>query len=218
MAEITVREVDILAECAWSFRTSQPIWNNSTFDPFPAYAHNLAVAARTALDVAGKCPPRWDVTVNLADREEVGRTNGYADISQWVDGEWVDNAITGLIVLSGKRIPPQPALTRYLVAHEYGHQVWWMLNQARGESNLRDERLIGEYARVRGLPSDSDRSGSGGRWHDSAQEIMACDFRILVCGIESEYWPHPGVPYPSDVAGLDGWWREAVEAISEPVG
>ena len=38
----------------------------------------------------------------------------------------------GLICLAGKRIPPHPAMTRYLMGHEYGHGVFYHLARLRG--------------------------------------------------------------------------------------
>ncbi|MGI8334376.1 hypothetical protein ACRYCC_30870 [Actinomadura scrupuli] len=49
-------------------------------------------------------------------------------------------------------------------------------------------------------------AGAGGTWYDGIHEIWACDFRILVCQVETEYWPHPGVPRPEEARGLAGWW------------
>jgi hypothetical protein len=174
----------------------------------------------TAEHVAGWCPPVWDVDLYIADREETGRTNAWSTVHE--DGRyegdtWVKDPPIGLIVLSGKRTPPHPALTRHLVAHEYGHNVEWMVNYTRGVG-LHDDSLAREYAEMRGLPDSALHHGTGGRWHDSVHEILACDFRIVVCDIEPEYWPHPGIPHPDRVDELDGWWADAVNALTAAQG
>lgn len=216
--EIIVRPLDVLAESTWSWNTSLPTWDGSTFDPFPAYPHGLDLVTRTAAEVAQVCPPLWDVDLMVADREETGRTNAHTHVEHrghYEGDDWVSGPPRGLIVLAGKRIPPHPAMTRHLVAHEYGHQVQRMLTHRRDRPHLEDDAVLREYAAARGLPESSVRYGSGGRWHDAAGEIFACDFRILACGIETEYWPHPGVARPETVPGLDTWWDGAIKELQE---
>lgn len=215
---IIVSEVDVCAEADWRFRDSRPHWGpqrrsgSGVFDPFPAYAHPLAVVEEAAKFVEQMCPPLWDVELYVTDREEEGRSNGYSNLHEgqsYVDGEWVKDTPVGLIVLSGKRVPPHPSVTWYLVGHEYGHNVEWMLSIARGAKHGHDEALIAEYAKARGLPEAVMHHGSGGRWHDSVHEIFACDFRILVCDVESSYWPHPGIPHPHET-DISDWWGDAL--------
>lgn len=223
MAEIIVREVHPATEGVWSFRDSTVMWRHGrygsagTFDPFPAYRHDVQVVRHTAEQVAQMVPPLWDVELFVADREEVGRSNGYSNVHQEGHsddaGRWVRDSPTGLIVLSGKRIPPHPAVTRYLVAHEYGHNVEWMINHVRGgDKALQSDVTVEAYAKLRGLPVPI-HAGSGGRWHDSAAEVFACDFRILVCQVEPEFWPHPGVPHPRDLPDLWPWWKRALDDL-----
>lgn len=219
MSTILVRDLDVMADADWSFRDSQPRWSHrlhvalATFDPFPGYPHQADDVRAAAAHVEAMCPPTWDVELYVADREEVGRSNGFSTYhagGHYENGEWVQGSPTGLIMLSGKRIPPHPAVTRYLVAHEYGHNVEWMLQVARG-AQIHGSEVMAEYGALRGL---SAHHGSGGRWHDSAHEVFACDFRILVCGVEPEFWPHPGVPRP-EAAGVpvEAWWAEAAEQL-----
>jgi len=210
---ITVHKLAIIDEAQWSFREREPRWGDGTWDPFPAYPHDLAVAIEAAAHVQRYCPPLWHVEMYLADREETGRSNGYSNVNQPQhrndDGTWVKDPPVGLIVLSGKRIPPHPAMTRYLVAHEYGHNLAWMLGHVRG-ANLYDDDLMQDYAAMRALPPDGVHHGSGGRWHDSLHEVFACDFRIHVAGVEPEFWPHPGIARPERVDQLDAWWQQAL--------
>lgn len=222
MGELRVAELDVMRDAVWQFNDSAPHWRHgrfgvsATFDPFPAYGHRLDVVTETAELVARLVPPLWDVELYSADREEVGRSNGFSsthlDGHYGNDGKWLRDAPTGLILLSGKRIPPHPAMTRYLVAHEYGHHVQYMLNQLRG-SSVHDDDWIKEYAEVRGLPPVVHH-GSGGRWHNSIIEVFACDFRIVVCGIETEHWPHHGIARPEEVPALAPWWEQALGELA----
>lgn len=222
MSEPTIRvhALDVMARAHWSFGDGRPFWqgrpygSRTTFDPFPAYPHDLSVVRRAVSHVTTCQRPLWDVDLYVADREEVGRTNGHSNaMHEYVyddDGRRTDTAEKiAYIVLSGKRIPPHPAMTRYLVGHEYGHHIEWMLNHVRGAKHLHDDELIREYADLRGLPKESLHHGEGGNWHDSATEIFACDFRIICCDVEAEFWPHLGVARPEEVPGLDDWWLTA---------
>lgn len=217
-----------VTDYAWSFRREtgpsfrpciDGVWAGGStveVDPTPAYAHDAQVLTDAVTYTEGCFPLRWDVHLFSADREEWGRSNGHSNLlNGYRDSDYV--RLGGLIFLSGKRIPPHPAMTRHLVAHELGHNVEWMLQDARGEKDFSDT-LIREYAEMRGLPEASVHHGSPGTWHDSATEIFACDFRIVVCGVEREYWPHPGVPRPETAPNLHDWWGEArslVTAITE---
>jgi hypothetical protein len=218
--QVTLTVLDVLAEAVWDFRDGRPHWRepasghpSGTFDPFPGYRHDEATA-RAALDVVTRAwPPAWDIGVYLADREDTGRTNGYSHLhvpTRREGDQWVEGQPAGLILLSGKRVPPHPAMTAYLVGHEYGHHVEWSLNQ-RDRKPLTSDAAARRYLTVRGLDDSALFHGDGGRWHTSVHEILACDFRVLIAGLEPGFWPHPGVPRPEDVPGLAYWWDEQQE-------
>jgi len=223
MPQVAVKLVDIMSSSRWEFRDTGPTWQHPVYgggrakwDPFPCYRHEMDAAIAAAEHVARVCPPPWPVTIYLADLEETSRTNAYSylhETGHYEDGTWVDDEPSGLIMLAGKRIPPHPAVTAYLIGHEYGHQAEWMINFAAGRERLHSPLAARDYIKVRGLPDEADHHGSGGAWHDSVHEILACDFRILACGLEPGYWPHPGVPRPEDIPGLPAWWEETLAAI-----
>jgi hypothetical protein len=210
---IIVREVNVPEEGTWHFEESHLMWRDKTgrgshFDPFPAYPHDIEIARNWAKHVSEMLPPLYDVNLYVTNREVVARTNGHSNAYEGghydEDDEWVRDSPSGVIVLSGKRIPPHPAMTRYLVGHEYGHNVEWMINHLRGEKTIHASGLINEYAEMRGF--DSTHNGTGGRWHDSIHEVFACDFRILVCGVEPNFWPHPGIEKPTLLPHVVSWW------------
>jgi hypothetical protein len=221
---IIVHELDVMASATWGFDHGVPSWTptrhgyRTTFDPCPGYAHDLDTVRRAAEHVEARVPLLWPVNLYVADREPTARSNGHSNVhadGHYEGDEWVKDPPSGLILLAGKRIPPHPAMTRYLVAHEAGHNVEWMLVSLRdGVKHLHDGGLMREYVGARGLSPESLHHGECGTWHNSATEIFACDFRILVCGVELEFWPHPGVPRPENVDGLGDWWRDAVNRLA----
>jgi len=114
------------------------------------------------------------------------------------------------IILSGKRIPIHPAMTRYLISHEYGHAVESYLREVM----LGDADKIGEfrdmYSKVRGLKSiPGDYTATS--WASSPGEIFANDFRILACGLEAEFWPHPSVAHPHKSKPAQKFWDEVMK-------
>jgi hypothetical protein len=207
-----------MAEARWEFRDNDALtWREpgtgrtvARFDPFPCYPHDWTAADRELAAVAARWPLPWDLNVWLADRETISRTNGFSclarDHTRRDDED--DDGPAGTIVLNGKRIPPHPAVTRYLIGHEYGHHAQWSINWRNGAPYACTGDAAREYAKIRNLPDSALEHADGGRWHASVHEIMACDFRVLVCEIEPDYWPHPGTCPPHMAEGLQAWWDE----------
>ncbi len=178
-------------------------------DPFPCYSHDRQIAADVAAMVEMAFPIAYPVDYYLLEFEETGRTNGFADkvdvydcnLAKYVHWE-------AGIVLIGKRIPPHPAMTRYLVAHEYGHAAQWWLEKLRGiDSNKSTTDLDLEYMRLR--PGSNNDYGAR-RWHANVGELIANDFRIAVCGVEEEFWPHSNFPHTREVPDVLEFWEKAV--------
>lgn len=208
-------------ELSWSFDGSHPTVplgehggyaTSEQVDPFPAYSHNYALAKNELQRVANAFPIAWPVTLYLLPYECIGRTNAFASASVFdYDKPLSTPAPNGdeyerrpFIVFSGKRIPIMPAMTRYLAAHEYGHIVEDWIAAQRG---IKDHVLIREYADMRKMFFPKSY---GGGWHLTPGEVFANDFRVLVCGAETEFWPHL-VPNPLEVPCVIDWWNKASE-------
>lgn len=182
-------------------------------DPFPAYMHDLALVRQTATEVETAFPIESPVSIVVLDRESIKRTNGECSILWRYMGDNEPRQWAAAISLWGKRIPPHPAMTRYLVAHEYGHAVARVLADRRGDEEL--DGLYTEYRRVRNL-ARAPSHGNGGTWHQAVAEVFANDFRILVAKAESEFWPHAGIPRPEMMTAVQEFWQEAVRFSLSP--
>ena len=222
--------VQVISDISWSFRdhgtgaasVSPKVGTRYSasieVDPFPGYGHHSGRVLTTLerVEAAFPLPEPFAPTYFLLEHEVVSRTNGQQGIE--IDYNWTppeddpkDDAHQrpwhGYVVLSGKRIPPHPAMTRYLVAHEYGHVVEDWLIRGRREP-VYSRTLLNEYAELRGV--DPSISAGGRTWHLAIQEIFACDFRVLVAKIEREFWPHPGIERPEELPKIRAWWRRQV--------
>lgn len=183
-------------------------------DPTPGYAHDVKLACEI-LDVCEKAlPVPIPPTVYVLGFDDLGRTNGQTSYD--CDYDKKDEHGRGqrlhFIKLYGKRIPPHPAVTRYLVAHEYGHVVEDVIAFRLFKSESADQELLTEYAKIRGLERPSYYGP--GTWHATPGEVFANDFRILVAGVEKEFWPHPGIQRPEECFAARGWWDAQLEAFA----
>lgn len=219
MSDLHVHEV-IDRDLCWPFNGAGPAFpvidgsytRSEKVDPFPCYAHSAGLVRAELGRAASLFPLPFAVHVYVSHFETEGRTNahaspGYDYQAEMVNGEYPIG--TGTIVLSGKRIPLHPAMTRYLVSHEYGHLVEYYLKR----KGLLD---LDEYSRLRGIPAEQPAYG-GRTWHLTRGEIFANDFRIVVCSREPEFWPHE-VPHPTDLRQLVEWWAAARKAVEHTLG
>lgn len=180
------------------------------FDPFPCYTHPLSCVETLAVQVEETFPIPFDVYIFNFSLEPLCRTNGMActNVIDYSYDDLTKRTFDGVICLYGKRIPLHPAMTRYLVSHEYGHIVDEYLCVRKGlESNGLDK----EYAKMRGISENSNYGGK--KWHTNMGEIIANDFRIAITGTESEFWPHE-CKHPSEDKNVLDWWAEAKEKYS----
>lgn len=176
-------------------------------DPFPAYAHDVDLVKRELAKVVRVFPIGVPVIVNVLERESPERTNGHCEIVyDYSDTKKTPYPWAARIVFWGKRIPPHPAMTRYLVAHEYGHAVAEYITRQRGEAGT--TKLYREYRRLRPRATRTPGYYGPGSWHASTCELFANDFRILIAGVEAEFWPHAGFARPEKVAGIRAFWRK----------
>lgn len=184
-------------------------------DWFPCYAHKREDVVKTAQLVEEVFPMPIAPHYYMLTREHIDRTNGSAHQSYIYDRDDPnkENSIIpgrtdyeSFILLSGKRIPLHPAMTRYLVAHEYGHLVDQWISFVNDESFGSYSKFHSEYEKVRGI--HADKAYGGRRWHKSTGEIIANDFRVLIAGVETEFWPHDEVPRPELLSGVKEFWNE----------
>jgi hypothetical protein len=199
------------ADIQWSFNDGKPrvkVGYLTEIDPFAAYPHDVRLVRESLRATEHAFRAAHPPTIFVLHHEALARTNGWAQPETEYDADTGKSArAPGYIVLSGKRIPPHPAVTRYVVPHEYGHHVQYEVQDRRG-MELHGNGILPEYAQVRGLDYDAHSAYGGGCWHSNIGELFANDFRILVADAETDFWPHPGFKRPERVKGLAAWWKE----------
>jgi hypothetical protein len=175
-----------------------------TVDPFPCYSHDIELVRRCAEEAEERFRIGFKTFWFTLPMEASGRTNGAAT-DNTIKYKGDEKSWDGVIYLSGKRIPLHPGMTRYLCFHEYGHIVDnWICYKRKLEHSGFDN----EYAQMRGI--ENFKGYGGRRWHKNVGEVIANDFRIAVCGIEPEFWPHPGIEHPNNVPAVHDWWYKAM--------
>lgn len=206
MAE-ALMEVFLARDVKWQYEHEHPFYQITPHsyewvDPMPAYAHSAHVVHGTLEHCKTVFPPVTDMTVAVISHESRGRTNGWSSKDYYGDKPW-----HAVVCLSAKRIPIHPAMSRYVTAHEYGHHVHWWLEHLRG---LEENEMYDEYAKIRNV---RNIPGTPGQWHKAVGEVFACDFRILLAGVELEYWPHPGIERPDSLATdhpVRQFWKDVI--------
>lgn len=195
----------------WCFRDGAYVLERNTIgsyqtrtkvDPTPGYAHDKQLVKQLLAKVAAAFPIGWPVSLNILSYETFERTNGWASTNSTYSKP---PRFEGAITLAGKRIPPHPAVTRYLVAHEYGHLVDRWICKQRGLADGQD--FDQEYRELRGVKRA--KYYGPGQWHAETGELIANDFRILVAESEPEFWPHPGFARPETLPAVVDWWHRA---------
>lgn len=193
--------------------------------PEPCYTHDEAMVVDLIAQCEAVCPlnPEHDAVLALLPHEFIGRNNGYtnchslywrSDRTKWEDDYVDENGEAGkrggiehTIAICGKRIPPMPSMTRYLVAHEYGHAAFNHKRWTLGFDDRGADELEKIYMRMRGQPDYSETQETAGLndWHLQIGEIVANDFRATIMHKETEYWPHL-VPTLHRESVVAQWW------------
>jgi hypothetical protein len=171
-------------------------------DPFPCYSHNYGIVLEEAIKIERAFPLGSKPYYFILPYETTGRVNGWCTL-ETVDYE--KKTYVDVIVLSGKRIPLHPAMTRYLVAHEYGHAVDHFICKRKGYKDYGTTEFDKEYAKMRGIEC-VDTYGAR-KWHSNIGEIIANDFRICVGGVERDFWPHD-VAHPDTLPKVHLFWSD----------
>lgn len=199
----------------WDFDNSGPTIstrpNKATYgravkvDPHPAHAHDIKLVRKLIHKVENaykfSIKPVW----HIFEQEVLERVNGWCQAEYLYDNSKGKKRIEHHIILSGKRIPIHPAMTRYLIPHEYGHAVEDNIILKELGDLGKVEEFRAEYRKMRGLKT-SDAKYSSKSWATSTGEIFANDFRILMCGLEEDFWPHPGVTHPLKSKAACKYW------------
>lgn len=177
-------------------------------DPHPAYMHDASLVRSTARKVEATFPIGVPCEIAIIAFEALKRTNGECDIATVYEKGKESKKWAASIRLWGKRIPPHPAMTRYLVSHEYGHAVaGWLVRDRGGEHT---NELYDEYRALRRGVGRAPSHYGAGTWHAQTSELFANDFRILVTGSERDFWPHAGFSRPEDSPKVRAYWRDAL--------
>jgi hypothetical protein len=211
-----LQEVRLFTEPKWSFRGHSNAsyyikfvedWGKTTaeVDPTPAYHHDVDLVKETFEHLRRVMPLPIPILVAILGHEDTSRTNGSYYDHYWYKGSDEQSQPYGIIVLSGKRTPIHPAMTRYLVTHEYGHGVQYCWERLKG---MKTDAMEPQYIKdIR--PTAKDGDYGPGTWHSHVQEMIANDFRILVAQREVEFWPHPGFARPDELVACRRFWAQA---------
>lgn len=201
---------------------------SESVDPWgPAYTHNEELTRALLRECVAAAPlGSAPVTLYLSLWDGLARMNGWSDYCHPHYGDEADyrdwwrgpglRPWEGVISLSGKRIEIHPAVTRYVVAHEYGHLVDTALAQLRwpGDPNA-FHKLHEDYRRLRRL--DTVSHYGNGTHHLDVGEVLANDFRTIAVERERDFWAHPVTP-GWKLKRVVAWWERALadlRALSE---
>lgn len=190
---LTNISIETIKEFPWRYEAGLPKLRlgkgpRISIDPFPCYTHDEEVIKKTLSKV--KTNFSFDIPISIYNLgyEIEERTNAFAE-----------SCFGFRIVLSGKRTPIHPHITKYVVAHEYGHIVQYWLDETNGSTTIE------KYQKIRGL---EDIVCGGRTWHKSVAEVFADDFRVLVAKVDKQYWPHPGIERPEDNYRVVEFWKD----------
>lgn len=189
-------------------------WYQQYFDPFPCYSHNRELVIELAQMAESLFPIKFKPYYFLLPNDTSGRTNGWADRNN----NWDDNEKNGEqsgfrpnITLAGKVIPLHPAMTKYLLAHEYSHCVDYWIQYKMGIKDDHVSQFDKDYANLRDIECCDEYGGL--RWHKNIGEIIANDIRICIFNAEIDFWPHD-CQHPLKNPKIANFWKEMKEKYS----
>ena len=163
-----------------------PYFHQEYVDPFPCYSHDDKIIETMVEHCEGILNVKFKPLYFIIPFEPESRTNAHAcenkDYKENVSDEIILNPY---IVFHGKRICIHPAMTRYLVAHEFGHIVHYNLEAIL---KVKNDDFKKEYAEVREI--DLNEKYGALNWHNNISEIIANDIRYFLLGVEQEFWQH----------------------------
>lgn len=177
-------------------------------DPFPCYSHDFKIVESIVEHCEKRINLKFKPDYFIMPYESFSRTNGYACANE----DYAEKDVKKLnpyIVFHGKRICIHPAMTRYLVAHEFGHITEYNLHAILKKDS---EEFQKEYAKIRGI--EYNKSYGALNWHKNIAEIIANDIRTWILGIEQEFWQHD-VPMicilRNEKSKIADFWKETIE-------
>lgn len=210
----------------WNFESGKPYFNTISYspyksrrinvDPFPCSQHNIELLTSHIEKIETAFPVGSCVRYYVFPFEIEGRTNAWASSMEvWDEEGKKKTPIESDIVFSGKRTIIHPAMTKYLVAHEYGHVVdKWIqhcMKKEKETNNDQEDIFHKEYADMRGIPMSVGYGG--GRWIDAIVEIIADDFRIIVGKTDIDFYPH-SCTHPLESPEVKKFWKAAFKKYS----
>lgn len=192
------------------FIKTKPWGQSVNFDPFPCYFHDkhLVESQIKRNEEIVSVPFKPDYFV--FPFECGSRTNGCAcrNPNYRKEEDNKEAAMYPYILLYGKRIPIHPAMTRYLVAHEYGHVIHYNLEEAMKIKDGDDDFEKFYAKEIREI--EYNKKYGALNWHSNIGEIIAEDIRAGILQVEREFWPHDVCP-PWDSKKVMDFWCETNE-------
>lgn len=201
----------VIEKTNYQWEGAEPLYKlagrNYYVDPYPAHAHNIKEVGKQLVKVQSLV--NIPVTYYVLHHEVKERCNAFATTAIT---DWDEGLSERQVVLSAKRTPIPYSMTRYLVSHEYGHAIDYHIEEEF------DYMIRPAYANMRQAnPSDIG-------WLNTVKEIIADDFRIMVCAEQTDFWPHTDVAHPArtTVEAANFWqyivrgkWQEAIDVLDK---
>lgn len=189
-------------------KLSSDFYEDIKIDPFPCTSHNMEIIKKEVEVVERHFPIGSLLQWIIIPHEFISRSNAYASYEEiWRDERKEKNKLDAWIVFCGKRTNIHPAMTKFLVSHEYGHQVdYWITHCMMEEEKSNDRDIFRKkWAEVRGIEWSNDEGYGAGRYHNSITEMIADEFRVVVMDRDTDFWQHD--VYKPDSKGKDFWFE-----------